>query len=182
MKRINITHATGAFAVAAALAASAALAGDKTKKAAPVKARTAEAAQMFEHVRVERASPELLAQIAAEQHQNQTVANGMRAYLDSNGNLRAPTADDVAAEAAVVPLGKSAAPSAAASSAAGETSAAESYHADGSVSVALDESFMSYSVATKSADGKVKEQCVAGQPNQQAALAAASKGGDRHEK
>jgi hypothetical protein len=180
MKRINITHATAAFAVAAALAASAALAGDKTKRAAPVKAPAAAAAQMFEHVRVERASPELLAQIAAEQHQK--VANGMRAYLDSNGNLRAPTADDVAAEAAVVPLGKSAAPSAAATSAAAETSAPESYHADGSVSVVLDESSMSYSVATKSADGKVKEQCVTGQPNQQAALAAASKGGDRNEK
>jgi hypothetical protein len=181
MKKINITHAAVTIAVAAALAASAALAGDKTKKAtAPA---TQVAMPAFEHVIVERASPEMLARIAAEQKQQQSAA-GMRAYVDGNGRLRAPNSDDLKAEAAAAPQAKSAARFAARSFSAAAAEPAETYHANGAVSVQLDDSYMSYSVATVQPNGKVKEKCVTGEPSQDAALAAAAAtpGVDSHDK
>jgi hypothetical protein len=47
----------------------------------------------------------------------------------------------------------------------------------------LDESYLSYAVATVGKDGKIKQACVDQQPNQQAALEVAAKSGvDSHEK
>lgn len=185
MKKINITHAAVAIAVAGALAASAALAGEKTKKAAAPAAAPA-GLMTFEHARVERASPEMLARLAAERQQPQAAA-GMRAYVDGNGHLRAPNSDDLKAEAAAAPQAKAANARSAArsfSAAAAAAEPAETYHDNGAVSVQLDESYMSYSVATVQPDGKVKENCVTGQPSQSAALAtaAATPGVDSHEK
>jgi hypothetical protein len=178
MKRSNITHTALALAVAGALG-TAALAAEPSKKAAAPAAQAT--APVYEHVKVVNATPELLAQIAAER---QSKAAGMRAYVDGNGQLRAATAEDLAAEAATpqarTALARSAAPQARGAavstvptraSLSGSTAKARS--AGVGVGVQLDDSTMAYSVATIGPDGKLKEDCVTGQPNGPAALKAA---------
>lgn len=80
--------------------------------------------------------------------------NGMKAYRDSEtGQLRRPTADDLAAELAAA----AAAPAPAAPSVRITTGA------NGRRSAQLDETFLSYVVVKRDADGKLAEQCVAGE-------------------
>ena len=82
---------------------------------------------------------------------------GMTVTKDpQTGQLRAPTAEEMEALKAK---------EASTSSARQSLRAApltERYHANGAVSVMLDESFMSYSVVTRNADGSLREDCVVG--------------------
>jgi hypothetical protein len=79
---------------------------------------------------------------------------GMKAYRDSEtGQLRRPTADDLAAELAAA----AATPAPAAPSVRITTSA------NGRRSAQLDESFLSFMVVKRDANGKLAEQCVNGE-------------------
>jgi hypothetical protein len=81
-------------------------------------------------------------------------ASGMKAYRDADtGQLRRPTADDLAAELAAA----AAAPAPAAPSVRITTSA------NGRRSAQLDESFLSFMVVKRDANGKLDEQCVTGE-------------------
>ncbi len=82
---------------------------------------------------------------------------GMTVSKDpQTGQLRAPTPQEMDelrakgnAARAKLPHGKAA-------------EMVERHHANGAVSIALDESFMNYSVVTRNADGSLSEECVVG--------------------
>jgi len=172
MRKIHITRlVTIVGAIAVSTAAFAADKKDNITDPATL--------QKFENVRVVNVAP-----VASKPAQS---SDNMRAFIDpETGALRAPTAADFAQAAPAAAKSKSAGP--AARSAATQSSESAGpvsiQHADGSTSVALDESFMSYSVARVGADGKVTEDCVTGKDKMEATLKApvAKAGVDRHEK
>jgi len=169
MKRINITQVATAIGVAGVLAADA----KKSAPPAPTAVTNPDKLPQYANVVVMKATP---AQIAAFSGERPAANVGMRAYMDpATKQLRPGTPDDFAAEAAAAPAAKSlaAAKGVAKRSAAVSAEAAgtvQTTMSDGTVSVMLDESYMSYSVATVKADGSVKQDCVEGQPSDKAAL------------
>jgi hypothetical protein len=170
MKKIHITRLATIAGVAGTLAI-ASLANAADQKAAPQKVT----------VKVINATPE---QIAHFDRMSAQSSSGMRAYVDADTKqLRAATEADLI-EAAARP----AAPAAARRSAAFVAEAAKTAPgpetlASGATKMVLDESYLSYAVATVGKDGKIKQACVDQQPNQQAALEVAAKSGvDSHEK
>jgi len=172
MKRINITRAAlvgvaGAFGVA-----SLAIAADQKPAAKPAAPAYTDLSKLpkFAHVRVVHATPEQRA--AAEAQKTPMVAQ--KAYLDSAGNLRPITAEDLVAEAAAA----KAAP--ASSAATGDVQVSQM--ASGGYAAVLDESSNVYSVARIGADGKVEQVCVDGQPSGEAALKAATAKAQREHK
>jgi hypothetical protein len=170
MKKIHITRLAAIAGVSGALmATSIATAGEQ--KRAPQKVT----------VTVINATPDQIAHF--DRISSQTNA-GMRAYVDADTKQFRPATQAELNESAR----RVAAPSAAkrstglAAEAARVGPQAESL-ANGSKKVALDDSYLSYAVATIGKDGKVKQACVDQQPSQQAALAAAAKAGvDSYEK
>jgi hypothetical protein len=171
MKRINITRAAAVASCAGLLGfASLAIAADQKPAAKPAAPAYTDLSKLpkFEHVRVVHATPEQRA--ASNAKAPPMVAQ--KAYLDSSGNLRPITAEDLVNEAA-------AAKAAPASSSAG--SAPVALTASGGHVALLDESSNVYSVARIGANGKVEQVCVDGQPNGEAALkAAAAKAKQEH--
>jgi len=172
MKRINITRAAAVASFTGLLAfASLAIAADQKPAAKPAAPAYTDLAKLpkFEHVRVVHATSE---QRAAANAKPALPMVAQKAYLDSNGNLRSITAEDLAMEVkAAVPAGASAAVS----------SPTLSTSASGGRIGLLDESSNVYSVARIGADGKVEQICVDGQPTEKAALkAAAAKGAQEH--
>jgi len=170
MKRINITQLATAAGVASVLAMSSlASAADQPAQAPAV--TDPSTLMKFENVRVVNATP---AQIAAARAA--TASNGMKAYADANGNLRAPTQDDLNAEAAAATRAKAkvAVPAAAKRSAFAASSAATVIAGPGNIQMeAATPEDMSYAVAVTGKDGKLKQMCVEGQPGDHAALAKA---------
>ena len=82
---------------------------------------------------------------------------GMTVTKDpQTGQLRAPTAEEMAALKANEALTSKAQQSLRAAP------LSQRYNANGSVSVMLDESYMNYSVVTRNADGSLREDCVVG--------------------
>jgi hypothetical protein len=168
MKKIHITRLATIAGVTGALAvASAAMAADP--KPAPQKVT----------VTVINATPE---QIARFDRQSRQTDSGMRAYVDANTRqLRAATQAELNAS------GVRAAPAAKRSTAfaadAANAGPAPESLANGTKILLLDDSHLSYAVATVGKDGKVKQACVDQQPSQEAAIQAASQSGvDSHEK
>jgi hypothetical protein len=99
----------------------------------------------FKNVRVQAATP---AQLAADQRMAPGEA-GARAFKDpETGELRAPEEGEVVSSRAKRAGGS-------------PTVAYRNYR--GGISVALDESFESNSVVTRTADGKLEMQCVKGE-------------------
>ena len=85
--------------------------------------------------------------------------NGMKAYKDrETGQLRKVTPEEMQEEAQSTPPDNNAA------------NARVTTSASGGKSAQLDESFMSYAVVRKGADGKVDMQCVTGESQLKAAL------------
>jgi len=170
MKKIHITRlATIAGVTGALIVTSIATAAEQ--KRAPQKVT----------VTVINATPEQIAHL--DRMSSQTNV-GMRAYVDADTKqFRAATQAELDESARRV-----AAPSAAKRSTAVVAEAAKAGPraqslASGAKKVVLDDSYLSYAVATVGKDGKVKQACVDQQPSQQAALAAAAKAGvDSHEK
>jgi len=151
MKRINITQAAAVIGVAGLLGvASLASAGDKKPAAkpaaAPAPAYTDPASlQKFSNVVVVNATPAQRAAYAAETRRPMTSAQ--KAYVDSAGNVRPLTAEDVVAEA----------PAATAAASAPAAPVEMITTASGGHAMLLDDSSNVYSVATIGSDGKVKK-------------------------
>jgi hypothetical protein len=169
MKRIHITRLVAAGMTGALAIASTATAGEQ--KPAPQKVT----------VTVINATPE---QIAHFDRMSAQTNAGMRAYVDPDTRqFRAATQAELNESAA-----RAAAPAAAKRSAvfaveSAKVAPAPETLAGGTKKMVLDESYLSYAVATVGKDGKVKQACVEQQPSQQAALEAAAKAGvDSHEK
>ncbi len=173
MRKIHITRLVTAASLAGAFTIASAFASDaKNAPSAPATITSPDKLPQFANVVVVNATPAQLAALSAERMQTNA---GMRAYVDPvTKTLRAGTPDDFAAEAAAAPAAKSlaATKNVAKRSAAlsVEANSVGTTAADGTVSVMLDESYMSYSVATVKPDGTVKQDCVEGQPNSKAAL------------
>ena len=170
MKKIHITRLATIAGVAGALAAaSVATAADQ--KQAPQKVT----------VTVISATPE---QIARVDRMSARTDAGMRAYVDADTKqFRAATQEELNASAAKVAAPAAAKRSAGFAAEAVKTGPAVESLANGTKKLALDESYLSYAVATVGKDGKVKQACVDQQPSQEAALKAAAKSGvDSHEK
>jgi hypothetical protein len=156
MKRINITYLATAAGVASVLAIAAfATAGKKAEAPAPVAAVTEPSTLMkFENVRVVNATPEQLAMVANEHKSSKALT----AWVDpASGGLRAPTPDELAAEAAAQP--------------AQNTDLGETYAVGHVRGVSLDESHMAHAVVRVNADGKLEQACIEDQPSEVAALA-----------
>ena len=84
---------------------------------------------------------------------------GMKAYKDKDtGQLRKATSEELQEEAQTTPPANNAA------------AASVTVSPDGRKSAALDESFMSYAVVRKGADGKLDSVCVTGEAQAQRAL------------
>ena len=170
MKKIHITRLATIAGVTGALAiASVAAAADQ--KAAPEKVT----------VTVINATPEQIAHF--DRMATQTNA-GMRAYVDADTKqFRAATQAELNESAARVTAPAAAKRSSAFSAEAAKVGPAAESLANGTKKLVLDDSYLSYAVATVGKDGKVKQACVEQQPSQQAALEAAAKAGvDSHEK
>ncbi len=172
MKRINITQAATVFGVAGLLGvASIAFAGDQNPAVTdPAKI------QKFANVVVINATPE---ERAASPKVSPTV--GQKAGIDpETGLLRPLTAQESAAlspAVKAVPNDLAAADKASAASAVFTTDS-------GLKGVNLDESSLAYAVVTVGPDGKLRQACIEGQPNAEAALqaAAAQPGVNKNEK
>ncbi|HWH82984.1 MAG TPA: hypothetical protein VNU71_12195 [Burkholderiaceae bacterium] len=97
------------------------------------------------------------------------AAGGMTVTKDpQTGQLRAPTAQEMEALRAKE--------NAAQAKTHGKAQTlVEHHHANGAVSVMLDESFMNYSVVTRNADGSLSEQCVVGSNAAQAIVSGKAK-------
>jgi hypothetical protein len=138
----------------------------------------------FEHVVVVNMAAHQAS--APARKQAPAVQAGMRAYIDpQTKQLRAPTPEDIAQEAAARKSALARNLKSAAASADGVMpTSATLRRPDGSVSVQLGDEFMSYEVARKAPDGAVTHECVGPQPGEKAALIAAlGKHEDRsHEK
>lgn len=111
----------------------------------------------------------------------QSASQGMVVVKDATtGELRAPTADEARAlRQAAVPAARTAAlrASAMATPVAGPMTTSS-----GAIGYRLDESYMSYSIVTRDANGNLVERCVTGADAAEAALRApASQGGERYE-
>ncbi len=94
---------------------------------------------------------------------------GMRAFRDpETGKLRKPTAEDLLADAQVTP-------------ALNNNAAAARFTARGNAraTALLDESFMSYAVVGRGADGALDMQCVVGEERARKALATGTNGKER---
>jgi hypothetical protein len=179
MRKIHITRlATVAGAAGAIALASIAFASGE--KAAPQPVTAAVKAANVEFV---NATPAQIARFNASSTQSNA---GMRAYVDPETRQLRP-ATQAELEEAAASQARVAAPSAAKRSA-GFAAASSGPVAvklvNGAKKVALDESYLSYAVATIGPDGKVKAECVEQQPNAAAALrtAAAKAGVDSNEK
>jgi hypothetical protein len=175
MKRIHITRLATVAGVTSAIAVAAiAFAGDKVAPAAaavPAKTRT---------VKFVSATPEMMARFNTQTTQSN---DGMRAYVDAETKgLRAATQAELNENAAA--SARVAAPASAKRSAAAVAAPSARKLANGASRLKLDESSLSYAVATLGPDGKLKTACIEDQPNQEAALrtAVAQKGADSHEK
>ena len=182
MRKIHITRlatvagVTGAMAVAAIALASG-------QKAAPQTAQTAIAVPAASHSNVKfvTAPPALMARYAATSTQS---SEGVRAYVDADTKqLRSATQAELdLAAAKSVPA---AARGSASFSDASVSEAPQSVQlANGATMVSLDDTYLSYAVASIGPDGKVRQACVEKQPSAKAALraAVALKGADSHEK
>jgi hypothetical protein len=170
MKKIHITRLATIAGVTGALAvASIAAAADQ--KPAPEKVT----------VTVINATPE---QIAHFDRMTTQANAGMRAYVDADTKkFRAATQAELNESAARVAAPAAAKRSAAVSVEAAKVGPVAESLANGAKKLVLDDSYLSYAVATVGKDGKVKQACVEQQPSQQAALEAAAKAGvDSHEK
>ena len=187
MRKIHITRlatvagVTGAVAVAAIAFASG-------EKAAPTAAAAAPAVQSLPYAQFVSAPEHIVALHSAKPSQS---AQGMRAYIDlETKQFRPATQAELNEAAAAAPTVTAAAKAAvpAAPSSSTFVSAAQALKsadlANGPTKIVLDESYMSYAVATVGKDGKVKQACLENQPNEKAALSAAEalQGADRHEK
>jgi hypothetical protein len=83
---------------------------------------------------------------------------GLRAYIDENGKLRAPTGEELQAEAAANPS-----PSSSSGPQSRRVSAVRATTmADGTEMATLDDSTLLYSVVVRQADGSLAEVCVPG--------------------
>jgi len=174
MKRINITQAAAVIGVAGLLGvASLAIAGDQNsnKKPAAPAFTNPDSLPKFDHVVVVNATPEQLAAFASRKPS--TV--GMKAAVDPTSlQIRPLTPEDAAALAPAPAPEAQGAPS----------GPIQFKTAQGLNGVALGEDSMSYAVAHIGKDGKVKQACLDGQANDEAAMkaAAALKGVDKNEK
>lgn len=136
---IRSTHKTVAFAVAAALASASAIAADATSDGQA-------SAWNFPNVVISKAESPAVETSA-------TASPGMRAFKDKEtGRLRNPTAQEMADMAA--------ADAAAAPAAAPEAVSVRTL-SNGMTAATVGESFMSYSVATKSSTGHIHTDCAA---------------------
>ena len=170
MKKIHITRlATIAGVTGALIVTSIATAAEQ--KRAPQKVT----------VTVINATPEQIAHF--DRMSSQTNA-GMRAYVDADTKqFRAATQAELDESARRVAAPSAAKRSTAVAAEAAKVGPRAQSLASGAKKVVLDDSYLSYAVATVGKDGKVKQACVDQQPSQQAALAAAAKAGvDSHEK
>ena len=166
MKRINITQAAAVIGVAGLLGvALPAIAGDKKPAAQPAAPAYTDSASLmkFANVSVVNATPAQRAAASAET--GKPIVAGQKAYIDSAGNIRPVTAEDLAAEASAAKTAASAQP------ATGELITTSS----GGRARLLDDSSNVYSVATIGSDGKVKKICVDTPVKSAAALEGAAK-------
>jgi hypothetical protein len=157
MKRINITQAAAVIGVAGLLGvALPAIAGDKKPAVKPAAPAYTDPASLlkFDHVVVVNATPAQRAAAAAETRKPKMAAQ--KAYIDSSGNIRPVTSEDLRAEAAA----------ASAPAVVGEMITT----ASGGHAMLLDDSSNVYSVATIGSDGKVKKICVDAPIKNKAAL------------
>lgn len=131
---------------------AAAVAAVQAAGAAPPQLRSENGLLMLPNVRVENAA-------APVEGQGTRSSAGVRAYKDrETGQLRKATPEEQQAEAEAPVVANNPA------------GARISVMANGRKSAALDESFMSYSVARRSADGTLDTQCVTGETAAQHAL------------
>jgi hypothetical protein len=143
------THAAIAVAIATALGSVSASAADTAGNQA--------AAWNFPHVMISQAAAPAVESPAA-------AAAGMRAFKDKEtGKLRHPSAQEMA---------EMAADDAAAAPAAAPAAMSVRTLSNGMITATLDESFMSYSVATKSSTGHVHADCAADAHEANAAIQA----------
>jgi hypothetical protein len=170
MKKIHITRLVAAAGMTGALAIASTSMADEQKPA--TQAVT---------VKFITASPE---QIARHTGTSTQASAGMRAYVDADTKqFRAATQAELNESAARVAAPAAAKRSAGSALAAAKVGPTVETSATGTKKLVLDESYLSYAVATVGPDGKAKQACVDQQPNQQAALEAAAKAGvDSHEK
>ena len=127
----------------------------------------------FEHVVVVNMAATRQLNAPAKKQAPATQA-GMRAYIDpQTKQLRGPTPEELAQEAAASKSALARNLKSAAASEAGAVPASSTLRRpDGSVSVQLGDEFMSYEVARKAPDGTVTHECVGQQPGEKAALSA----------
>ncbi len=172
MKTINITRVSTVIGVAGMLGVAAlAIAADQPVAIAATPSITDPATlKKYSHVRVINATPEQRA--AAE---SAGSLSGMKAYVDSSGQLRAATQQEIEAEAAATSNAKVAAPAAARRSALSSAPAVFVAENGAQAELATDAD-MAYAVAVVDKNGKVKQACIEGQPNDKAALAVAAAG------
>ena len=171
MKTINITRVSTAIGVAGMLVGVAALAiaADQPVATAATPSITDPATlKKYAHVRVINATPEQRAAAASA-----GSISGMKAYVDSSGQLRAATQQEIEAEAAAASNAKVAAPAAARRSAVSSAPAVFVAENGAQAELATDAD-MAYAVALVDKKGKVKQACIEGQPNDKAALAVAA--------
>lgn len=165
MKRINITQAAAVIGVAGLLGvASLASAGDQ-------KSNVTDPAKLpkFANVVIQTATPTQRAAAAA----SRAPMVGQKVAVDAaTGQIRPLTDAESIALSAGIPAASDASTAAAAPAAPVDITST-----DGSPGLVLDESSMAYAVATIGPDGKVRQACVEGQPNDKAALKAAAKSG-----
>ena len=177
MRKIHITRlATAAGAAGVIAVASIAFASGEKAAPQPVTASTA-------NVVFVNATPAQIGRFEASMTQSNA---GVRAYIDPETRQLRPATQAELNEAAASQA-RVAAPSAAKRSAgfaAASSGPVAVKLANGAKKLVLDESYLSYAVATIGPDGKVKAECVEQQPNAAAALraAAAKAGVDSNEK
>ncbi len=174
MKTINITRMSTAIGVAGMLGVAAlAIAADQPVAIAATPSITDPATlKKYSHVRVINATPGQRA--AAE---SAGSLSGMKAYVDSSGQLRAATQQEIEAEAAAAAGASNAKAAPAAARRSAVSSAPAVFVADNGAQAELTtDADMAYAVAVVDKDGKVKQACIEGQPNDKAALAVAVAG------
>ncbi|MEO8062132.1 MAG: hypothetical protein ABI821_05225 [Pseudomonadota bacterium] len=176
MKKIHITRLATVAGVTGAIAV-AALAFASGEKSAP---QTVAAAPHFNTQFV--GAPAKLVEIG-----DQSMQTTVLAFVDAETKQLRPATqaelnDSAAKAAAAAP--KVAARSSSFAAAPAAAAPASVQLANGSTMVVLDESYLSYAVATIGPDGKVKQACIEKQPNAEAALrtAVAMKGAVSNEK
>ena len=167
----------GALAIAA-VASTASAADTAAKASAPPAANVTDPATLpkFEHVVVVNlAAKQPAGQRQVKARAPESARAGMRAYIDPvTKQLRTPTAEELAQEAATSKLAVARTLKSAAviDETGADLSSAAVRRPDGSVQVQIGDEFMSYEVAQIGPDGKLTHECVGHQPSGEAALRA----------